>query len=811
MVSGSVVVLGAEFGTNKVFVFFPGNGTFKEYTLPTANSGPLYISIEPGGTYIRTWFTEWSTNSIGEIIYNPATGSATLYEWTLPAAAGGAAAGVFAGSGIIWFAGKSAIVKWDRAASQFTTWPIPVHPSTTASFVDVDSLGQVWYTSRTTDPASTDNYVGVLRGDNTFKEWQFPAAGTDPRVISISPPTQRPWIAEQGGDKIAQLDPSAGGVVSGPVAPGITPFAPVAGALVTTITGPVLPSTAIVAPATSAITDSITGQFSEWPLGAGSHPHDVVMDAAGNAWILESSTNKVGRLTLTTPDFGISVAPASLSIIQGASATTTTTVTSLAGFSLPVTLSATGAPAGLTVSFTTNPVTPPAGGSAPSVTSAAAAASTAPGIYVITIGGVSGALSHSTTLTVQVTSAVVPDFSIACSPSSMSMAQGGSGTSTCTVTSLNAFSSAVELSGSWVGTTPSGVTYSLPTPVTPPSGGTAPSTLSVSAGSGASAGTFTFRVTGTSGTLIHSTDVTVQIISGAADFTITASPSSFSLGPGASGTSTITVQSVGTFSLPVVLAVSGAPGGLTLNFGTNPVTPPAGGTVSSVLIVTVAGAAAGTYSVTVTGTSGAVTRSAAITIQVVTGGGGCLIATATYGSELSDEVQFLRNFRDKSILRTNTGSNFMVAFNAWYYSFSPFVAEFIREHALARTATKVMLYPLMGILRLGAASFYLFPANLEAGAVVSGLLISSLIGIIYLSPPFAAVLAHFPRARRAAKRLQTPTLAILLSALAAVALIAAVSAPAVLMMLATSTIVLAGLAASALFTSRAILRVTRHV
>ncbi len=111
-----------------------------------------------------------------------------------------------------------------------------------------------------------------------------------------------------------------------------------------------------------------------------------------------------------------------------------------------------------------------------------------------------------------------------------------------------------------------------------------------------------------------------------------------------------------------------------------------------------------------------------------------MIATATYGSELSDEVQFLRNFRDKSILRTGTGSNFMIAFNAWYYSFSPYVAEFIREHSLARTAAKFMLYPLMGILELGAAAFYLFPTNLEAGAVVSGFLISALIGIVYLTP-----------------------------------------------------------------------------
>lgn len=403
-----------------------------------------------------------------------------------------------------------------------------------------------------------------------------------------------------------------------------------------------------------------------------------------------------------------------------------------------------------------------------------------------------------------------PDFSLSCE-SPLTVQQGQTGTSLCTVTSIPDFSASVDLSGSWVGTAPSGVTYSLPTPVTPPSGGTATSTLMITASSGASAGTFTFRVTGTSGTLIHSADVAVQITSGAADFTVTASPSSLSLGPGASGTSTMTVQSVGAFSSPVVLAVSGAPGGLTLNFGTNPVTPPAGGPASSVLTVTVAGATAGTYPVTISGTSGTLTRSATIAIQVVTGGGGCLIATATYGSELSDEVQFLRDFRDGSILRTNTGSNFMIAFNAWYYSFSPFVAEFIREHSLARTVTKFMLYPLMGILRLGAAAFYLFPANLEAGAVVSGLLISSLIGIVYLSPPLMALLAYSPRTRRAAKRLQAPMLVLLSGALAAVALISAVSASGIPMMLATSTVVLASLAASALFASRAILRIAGHV
>ena len=404
-----------------------------------------------------------------------------------------------------------------------------------------------------------------------------------------------------------------------------------------------------------------------------------------------------------------------------------------------------------------------------------------------------------------------PDFTISCAPSPVSVAQGGTGTSMCTVTSLNAFNSAVALSGSWVGAAPAGVTPTLPSPITPPPDATGTSTLTIAADATASTGPFTYRVTGTSAALIHTFDVAVQVNAGAADFTITPSPSLLSLSPGTSATSTITVQSLGVFSSPVDLTASGAPAGLNLVFGTTPVTPPAGLAASSILTVTVAGAAAGSYPITITGTSGALTHPATLTVEVVAAGGHCLIATATYGSELSDEVQFLRNFRDNSILRTNTGSSFMIAFNAWYYSFSPFVAQFIREHSLARTLTKAMLYPLMGILRLGAAAFYIFPENLETGAVVSGLLVSSLIGMVYLSPPLVAVFACSSRVRRMAKRLEVPVAMVLLGALAGVGFIAVVGASPILMMLSTATIVLATLVASALYTSRAILRLAGRV
>jgi hypothetical protein len=414
-------------------------------------------------------------------------------------------------------------------------------------------------------------------------------------------------------------------------------------------------------------------------------------------------------------------------------------------------------------------------------------------------------------ITVASAPAPTPDFSIACAPTPVSVAQGGSGSSICTVTSLNGFSLAVDLSGSWVGTAPSGVVPALPSPITPPSGGTATSTLTIAASSGASTGAFTFRVTGTSGALCHTTDVAVEITAAGADFTIALSPSSLSLSPGTSGTSTVTVQSIGVFSGPVALSSSGAPSGLNLVFGTTPVTPPAGGTASSTLTVTVSGAPAGSYSITIAGTSDSTTTGASLSVEILAAGGHCLIATATYGSELSDEVQFLRDFRDNSILRTRTGSDFMIVFNAWYYSFSPFVAEFIRGDSLARTLAKLILYPLIGILRIGSGVFYIFPSNLEAGAVTSGLLVSSLIGMIYASTPLAAVLARVPRARRAARRLEMPAFGILFGALASVAFITAVGAPPIPMMVATATIVLATLIVSALCTSRAILALARHI
>jgi hypothetical protein len=77
------------------------------------------------------------------------------------------------------------------------------------------------------------------------------------------------------------------------------------------------------------------------------------------------------------------------------------------------------------------------------------------------------------------------------------------------------------------------------------------------------------------------------------------------------------------------------------------------------------------------------------------GGGGCLIATATFGSELSPQVQQLREIRDNVVLNTKSGVTFMTAFNQFYYSFSPTIANMERENVIFKESMKVILTPLL--------------------------------------------------------------------------------------------------------------------
>ena len=83
-----------------------------------------------------------------------------------------------------------------------------------------------------------------------------------------------------------------------------------------------------------------------------------------------------------------------------------------------------------------------------------------------------------------------------------------------------------------------------------------------------------------------------------------------------------------------------------------------------------------------------------------TEGGGCLIATAAFGSEMAPQVQFLREIRDSTVLQTQSGTSFMTAFNSFYYTFSPTVADYERENPVFKEVVKVGLTPLLTSLTI---------------------------------------------------------------------------------------------------------------
>ncbi|MDB4850312.1 peptidylprolyl isomerase [Nitrosopumilus sp.] len=93
------------------------------------------------------------------------------------------------------------------------------------------------------------------------------------------------------------------------------------------------------------------------------------------------------------------------------------------------------------------------------------------------------------------------------------------------------------------------------------------------------------------------------------------------------------------------------------------------------------------------------TESAKETTSVKSGnGGGCLIATAAYGSELAPQVQMLREIRDNQLMNTESGKSFMSGFNEAYYSFSPIIADYERENPLFKEAVKLGITPMLSTL-----------------------------------------------------------------------------------------------------------------
>jgi uncharacterized membrane protein len=205
----------------------------------------------------------------------------------------------------------------------------------------------------------------------------------------------------------------------------------------------------------------------------------------------------------STPDFSLSATPASQTVAPGNGTSYTLTLTPSIGFASNVSLSLGTLPAGVNATFNTNPVLNGSGTSTLTVTTTS---STAPGNYTLTINGTSGSLTHSATVALVVNAASTPDFSLSATPASQTVVQGNGTSFTSTLTPSNGFAGNVSLS---LGALPAGVNATFNT--NPITNGSGTSTLTVTTTSSTALGTYTLTITGTSGSLTHSTSVTLIV------------------------------------------------------------------------------------------------------------------------------------------------------------------------------------------------------------------------------------------------------------------------------------------------------------
>lgn len=313
--------------------------------------------------------------------------------------------------------------------------------------------------------------------------------------------------------------------------------------------------------------------------------------------------------------FTLSVSASSISLPAGQQGMLSIAVTRTGDFTGAVSLAAEGLATGITASFSPSSV---ASGSTSAALSISVASTVAPGSYPFTVRATaSGQPDQTRQVTVVVIEA--PGFSLSLSNGTLNITQGQNATTTVTVTTTTTFTGSVTLS---VGGLPNGVTAAFsqnPVPAVVAAQGTAlavlPSVLTLTVGSGVTAGNYTITVTGTAQGIapVNSTlalTVTAATVPG---FTMSVNPNVLSVDRGTTGQVTVTVTRTGGFTGPVTLSPSGQPLQTTVAFSQNPVT----GNSATVTFSVGAGTALGAHTITIQGTAtGVGTAQVTITLTV---------------------------------------------------------------------------------------------------------------------------------------------------------------------------------------------------
>jgi len=312
-----------------------------------------------------------------------------------------------------------------------------------------------------------------------------------------------------------------------------------------------------------------------------------------------------------TPDFSLSASPNSFTVGANQSVTSTITVTPSGGFTGSVAFSVSGLPSGMTASFSPT-------SSATSTTLTLTSTNT-PSLATVTVTGTSGSLTHTTTISVS--PAAVSDFSVSANPTSLTVQQGSSGTVRVSTTPQTGFTGMATFGVSGL---PSGVTATFnPTSVTP--GNSTTLTLAASSTATVTSSPATVTITGTAGSAIARATVALTVTPAATpSFTLSASPSSMTVAAGSSGVSTISVIPSGGFTGTVAFSAN-PPSGVTATFS-----PTSSATGTSLTLAVAAGtpATANPVPITVTGTSGGITKTTTVSLQITgatTGNGGVTV------------------------------------------------------------------------------------------------------------------------------------------------------------------------------------------
>lgn len=353
--------------------------------------------------------------------------------------------------------------------------------------------------------------------------------------------------------------------------------------------------------ALSGLPDGVTASFSPNPTTGSS---TITFTAASTAALGQYTVTLTGtsgsQVVTTTFTLGIYVPTFSLwggqsiSLGQGASATSYLYLSTQYGFNSPVTFTIAGLPDGVTATFSPNPTTA-------STTLTLSASSTATlGQYNVTVTGTSGTQSASLNLSVGI---YVQSFTMSAYPSTLTMNPGSSGTAYLYISGQYGFSGSVTLAATGL---PSGVTASFSSNPT-----TGNSNVTFAVASNAAPSTSTVTITGVSGAL--SVSVPIVLIVNTPGITLTDSPSRITLVPGQSEASTVTITGLNGYTGNVTLAVSGLPSGVTATVSPNPAS-----TTATVTLTASSSAQAAAAAATITGTSGSVSATVPITVLVTT-------------------------------------------------------------------------------------------------------------------------------------------------------------------------------------------------